>query len=95
MCNLLFSFLQNSCCPRQVKTNIPSKKVEQMGLFYGDMMFITSIPSPFHLRQLANVIYQAVMDDTGVAEVHLARLEHELSLFLRVSSLVLGMEILP
>ncbi len=32
---------------------------------YGDMKFITSLPSPLHLRQLANAIYRAVMDEQG------------------------------
>lgn len=36
-------------------------------------MFITGMPNPLHLRQLANVIYQTLMDGTVVAEVHLDR----------------------
>lgn len=35
-------------------------------------MFIIAMPTPLHLRQLADVIYQTVMDDTVVAKVHLA-----------------------
>ena len=78
---LAFSHCKNACCPRQVKTNIPSE----------------SFPPPFLKRrhdvyrkhaeptQFASVScnYQAVMEDTGVAEEHFASLEHELSPFLR------------
>ena len=44
-------------------------------------MFIASMPCPLHLRQLADAVCQAMMDDTGISEVHLARLEHERSIF--------------
>lgn len=58
--------------------------------FKGGMTFITNMPILLHLRQLANVIFLAVMDGTGVYEVHLAGLEHEPNLFLRAFSLVFG-----
>lgn len=48
-------------------------------------MFIPGMPSPLHLRQLANVIYQAVMDDSRVSAVHLTRLDRH-TLFLWVCS---------
>ena len=47
-------------------------------------MFIPNMPSPLHLRQLVDVIHQAVMDDTAVAEMLLATLQNELSVFLWV-----------
>lgn len=81
------------------KHTLKKEKGEQRDLcfffFLMGMMFIANMSSPLHLRQLDNVIYQAVMDDTGVAEVHLARLEHKLTLFHRVSSFVLRIEVLP
>lgn len=65
---------------------------------FGDMTLLQSMPSP-HLYQSADIIYQAVMDDPTVSVVHSARLGHQhtpfFRLFLWVSSLVLGMELLP
>lgn len=108
VCNLLFSFLQqNVCCPRQFKTNTLPKKENRWTygfsgfffFFYRGIMFITSMPSPLNLLQLANIIYCLVMDDTGVAETHLAKQDewaYSIPLrFLRDSSLALWMEILP
>lgn len=65
---------------------------------FGDMTLLQSMPSP-HLYQSADIIYQAVMDDLTVSVVYSARLGHQHTLFLRlflwVSALVLGMQLLP